>query len=47
MPKAEALSIGAIYLILLRILPIDVEDCANLQHHMNNDEEGREVSKHM
>ena len=46
MPKAEALSIGAIDLILLRILPIVVEDCASLQHHMDNDEEKREVSKH-
>ena len=33
MPKAETLSIGAIDLVLLRILPIDVEDCASLQHH--------------
>ena len=42
MPKAEALSIGAIDLVLLRILPIDVEDCASLlcSTMMSSDEEG-------
>ena len=46
MPKAEALSIGAIDLILLRILPTDVEDCASLQHHYEKRRRGRHPHRH-